>query len=168
VVRTVHCADCGLQLEWNGLGRPKLRCPEHLKEHNLKMSRCRYASNVASDPELARERWRAGYRRNAERIRAQKLDQHYRKRYGMTAVEVAALREARSGLCEICDQPARGGTGRGPHRSLHVDHCHKSGKFRGLLCSNCNTMLGLAGEDPARLQAGIDYLTKFAAAERSA
>ena len=41
-----------------------------------------------------------------------------------------------------------------------VDHCHKTGKVRGLLCNNCNTALGLMKDDPVRLQSAIHYLQK--------
>lgn len=55
-------------------------------------------------------------------------------------------------FCKIC------GAGRGAKR-LHVDHDHETGEIRGLLCSLCNAMLGQARDNPATLQAGIDYLS---------
>lgn len=42
--------------------------------------------------------------------------------------------------------------------SLAVDHCHTTGKFRGFLCSNCNTVLGLVHENITTLQFLINYL----------
>jgi len=52
--------------------------------------------------------------------------------------------------CEICKSPT------GP--SFHIDHCHKTGKYRGLLCSNCNSGIGLFGDNPERLRAAAEYL----------
>jgi len=48
----------------------------------------------------------------------------------------------------------------GAVRKLHIDHCHRTDKFRGWICANCNTMLGLAGESRRGLEAGIRYLER--------
>lgn len=63
--------------------------------------------------------------------------------------------EAQNHRCAIC-----GGERTGPGTRLHIDHCHKTGKVRGLLCSKCNTVIGLAGEDPVRLMNAALYLEK--------
>lgn len=41
---------------------------------------------------------------------------------------------------------------------MHVDHCHKTKRIRGVLCGNCNTAIGKLGENPAVLAAAIAYL----------
>src|SRR4051812_39887526 len=61
--RVISCVDCGERLEWDGKSRPKLRCDSCRKAHTLEYQRVRYASDRADAPELARERWRQGYRR---------------------------------------------------------------------------------------------------------
>jgi hypothetical protein len=157
IQRIIRCVDCKIELAWDGRSRPKLRCEQCVKVHNNKVQRCAYAVRVAVDPEMARERWRQGYRKNAERIREQKLDQHYRRRYGLTRAQVDELSAARGGLCDNCHKPP---DGRCKGGRLHVDHCHKTGRFRGLLCGNCNTMIGLAGEDPKVLLAAVEYLAR--------
>ena len=48
----------------------------------------------------------------------------------------------------------------GAVRKLHMDHCHRTDNFRGWICANCNTMLGLAGESTRGLEAGIRYLER--------
>jgi hypothetical protein len=58
--------------------------------------------------------------------------------------------------CEICGDPISA-SGR---RSVCVDHCHKTGKFRGLLCSRCNTGLGQFRENEAIFLAAIEYLKR--------
>lgn len=46
-------------------------------------------------------------------------------------------------------------------KGLHVDHDHKTGQFRGLLCPGCNIALGMAGENAERLIGLVEYLKGF-------
>jgi hypothetical protein len=59
--------------------------------------------------------------------------------------------------CAICGCPE---AGRINTRRLFVDHCHKTQKVRGLLCYRCNTLLGLASDDPNRLRRAVEYLER--------
>lgn len=73
---------------------------------------------------------------------------------GITEDEYLAMKSAQDDRCAICrgEVPwARSGT-------WHIDHCHESGKVRGLFCSRCNRGLGYFRDDPALLQQAIDYL----------
>lgn len=65
--------------------------------------------------------------------------------------DYSVLFEKQKGLCAICGEPPK-------HKRLGVDHCHKTGKVRGLLCSPCNLMLGNARDSIKNLEAGICYL----------
>lgn len=56
--------------------------------------------------------------------------------------------------CKICLTTEPGGKG----LVFHVDHCHDSGKVRGLLCMACNIMLGKAQDNTETLRAAIKYL----------
>lgn len=73
--------------------------------------------------------------------------------YGIREADLVAMREAQGGVCKLCGEPNK--TKRG---SLHIDHCHTTGKVRGLLCHNCNLMLGHARDNVDVLKAAIDYL----------
>lgn len=68
--------------------------------------------------------------------------------YGMDPGDFDLMVAAQSGVCAICAKPRR----------LHVDHDHETGNVRGLLCSNCNTALGLLGEEVDVLIAALAYL----------
>ena len=46
-------------------------------------------------------------------------------------------------------------------RGFAVDHCHDTGRIRGVLCQNCNRGIGLLGDDPVRLEKAVRYLHKF-------
>jgi len=71
--------------------------------------------------------------------------------YDMTADEFQARMVAQSGCCAICSKKLVG-------RDLHRDHCHRTGEWRGLLCNNCNTGLGLFVDDPALLMKAAEYV----------
>lgn len=90
-------------------------------------------------------------------------DRHWeyklRRNYGMEKGEYLRMLEAQDGLCAMC-----GGTNSSGKR-LAVDHDHKTGKVRGLLCTNCNSALGKFGEDIDRLLEAALYLIMHQAQE---
>lgn len=57
------------------------------------------------------------------------------------------------GLCALCEQPPN----KGKHKTLHIDHNHKTGQLRGLLCGKCNMHLGFV-ENKKFLKAALEYL----------
>jgi hypothetical protein len=75
--------------------------------------------------------------------------------YGLTQDQYDALLSAQDFRCAICSTGTSGGNG-----TWHIDHCHNTERVRGLLCSKCNTGLGLFNDSPAHLQTAITYLTK--------
>ena len=70
-------------------------------------------------------------------------------RYGITQLEWNALADKQGNACAICQDPTK---------PLHLDHCHTSGKNRALLCSNCNTAIGLFGEEVELLLKAVAYI----------
>ena len=80
-----------------------------------------------------------------------------RKRlHGMTPNDYAIMLESQNGQCAICGivQPIAG------KRTFCVDHCHRTGKVRGILCTRCNTVLGNALDRVEILSAAILYLER--------
>lgn len=80
-------------------------------------------------------------------------NKHLKTVYGITRQEYMYLFNKQHGNCKIC----------GKHQSeltkrLFVDHCHVTGKIRGLLCHHCNSMLGYSRDNIDILQLGINYL----------
>jgi Autographiviridae endonuclease VII len=74
--------------------------------------------------------------------------------------------EEQNDLCAICKQKPfvkpRLGYSTNTSKPLFIDHCHKTGKVRGLLCLHCNNGIGYFKDDINRLQSAIDYLLKHA------
>jgi hypothetical protein len=73
--------------------------------------------------------------------------------YGLTPDQYEALFIRQAGVCAICRCPERIKTA-----SLCIDHDHKSGLVRGLLCRRCNAAIGLMGEDRTTLLRALAYL----------
>jgi hypothetical protein len=79
--------------------------------------------------------------------------------FGLSIDAYDAMFAGQSGVCAICKRPENAkSSGDGSPRALAVDHDHKTGKVRALLCSACNTSLGGFQDNPAYLQAAIEYL----------
>ena len=74
------------------------------------------------------------------------------RRYGISEDQYDQRLTEQLGLCAICGEGCRSG-GR-----LSVDHDHKTGEVRGLLCKQCNLAIGLLGDDPQRVDAAATYL----------
>lgn len=72
-------------------------------------------------------------------------------REGLTHSELNAIYSVAGGLCAICGSP------RGV-RNHALDHDHKTGKIRGVLCGRCNSGLGQFNDDVEVMQKAIDYL----------
>ena len=83
-----------------------------------------------------------------------KVREHTLKKYGISSNEYNQMREHQQFSCLICGEKETSPT------SLHVDHCHKDGHVRGLLCFHCNSMLGKAKDSISILESAIQYLKK--------
>ena len=81
---------------------------------------------------------------------------HLRRRHGLSIADRQRLFDAQGGRCRICEcLEADRRTGR-----LHVDHCHRTGVIRGLLCQQCNHALGLMSDSPELLRRAAEYLER--------
>lgn len=105
----------------------------------LERSRNRGRKWRAANPERAREKGRRFYWSNIDRERTRSREK--RKKY---------YRPSPRGWCDVCFM----------YSVLNQDHDHRTGKDRGLLCTKCNTALGLADDNPFLLQCLAKYLEK--------
>ena len=88
-------------------------------------------------------------------------EQRWQQVYNLSAEDYWAIHAQQNGRCYICQRAT--GTGQ---RRLSVDHCHKTGMVRGLLCMRCNKdILGFARDEIEFFERAIDYLTSPPAVE---
>lgn len=85
------------------------------------------------------------------------LDMHRRRTYGITSADYDRMERNQNGKCAICR--AKG--------NLHIDHCHTTGKVRGLLCCRCNLAIGSFRDDPHIVRQAAIYLEHHLSPESS-
>ncbi len=84
-----------------------------------------------------------------------------KKRFGISLEEYQTMLDSQNYVCAICTRPERTVDHRTKQvRSLAVDHCHSTGKIRGLLCSDCNMALGLLQDNEDTMKNMLSYITK--------
>lgn len=90
------------------------------------------------------------------------LEGQLTRAYGIDFHDWALMYERQGGKCPICIRALAF------DRMTHVDHCHTTGKVRGLLCHHCNLLLGhIRGDAPEIFRAALEYLERHAAADAS-
>jgi len=126
--------------------------PEKFKE-----AQRRSKDRIKSNPERL-EKLREWQKRYRDKNRKALSDGERRRRFGVTPEMYASLLQSQNGTCAICNKEETA-TRLGKVKALSVDHSHKTGAIRGLLCSDCNTGIGKLKDDPTILQSAIQYLT---------
>ena len=76
-------------------------------------------------------------------------------RYGLSPDGYNLLMEVQGGVCAICEKPELDG------KRLHVDHAHRTGRVRGLLCGLCNRGIGSLKDDTMLVERALLYLKRF-------
>jgi hypothetical protein len=95
------------------------------------------------------KQWRVAHK-DASRTSARRY--HLKKQYDITPEQYWELFDQQKRVCAICGGKPR-------TKNLHVDHDHKTGKVRGLLCSSCNSrLLPILEHHPDRIFAAFNYL----------
>ena len=110
------------------------------REHELNVERARL------------ERRRAAMTEADHRARSAEHHRSKLKKYGLTPADYNDLLARQSGVCGICGKPPNG-------KALGVDHCHESGRVRGLLCNDCNIGIGKLGDTAEGVQRALRYLS---------
>jgi len=120
----------------------------------------RSKDRIKNDPDRL-EKLRGWQKRYREENRKSLSDGERKRRFGITPEQYAEMFQSQNGVCAICNQPETA-TRLGKVKALAVDHCHKSGAIRGLLCADCNTGIGKLKDDPEVLRSAARYLENLA------
>jgi hypothetical protein len=104
--------------------------------------------------EKLKERSRDFYQKNRTRALLETRVRKLKREYQLTLEEFAVMEKAQGGRCLICNNPPPEG------KNLYVDHCHTTGKVRGLLCMKCNAGLGMFRDNLELLKSAMGYLTR--------
>ncbi len=87
---------------------------------------------------------------------------YFKIKYNITSDDYDRMFKEQDGCCAICGKhQSENQSRKGRDIPLFIDHDHITGKIRGLLCSNCNSVLGYAHDDKDILKNAIDYLSKY-------
>lgn len=115
-----------------------------------------------STPSKDRAKWQKAWReRNPDKVKSIEL----KRTYGITLDEYKAMSESQGHKCAICDNTETAVDAKGAERFMAVDHCHKTGKIRALLCAACNKSLGGFKDDPKLLRKAAEYIEAYASTE---
>jgi len=120
------------------------------KHGNYSPENCEWAETLPDQDKAAYGRqWRKD---NPEKVKNNDLQ----KKYGITLEDYNKMFEEQKRCCKICTKHYKE-----EKQALVVDHCHTTGKVRGLLCNQCNRGLGMLGDSVELLKSAIKYLNKL-------
>jgi hypothetical protein len=96
-----------------------------------------------------------------------RLEQHLKYKYGVSHSEFTERWASQKGCCAICAEELPDLMAyENRRRGYAIDHNHETGKFRGILCLHCNSLLGMARESTSILQKAGEYLEKEGSYQR--
>ncbi len=117
--------------------------------------------NLSATKQSSRERLNLHDGRTIEGNKLRQL-KHRIAKFKLTLKDWADMYENQDGRCDICEK-AETRAIHGGVCELSIDHCHKTGKIRALLCHTCNEAIGRFKDDPHLVWRGLEYLVKHGA-----
>jgi hypothetical protein len=123
----------------------KARCKSCLKVYDAKL----YKKN----PELLKARAQRYRKKNSAKVKNLALQW----RYGISLDQYHEMLKAQNNCCAVCQTLKPGGNSK---KYFYVDHSHKTGKVRGLLCYHCNLALGMLKDNPKAIDRLVEYVAR--------
>lgn len=148
----VYCRCCGKRIEYSIPQKFKFcsdRCSKEKTPESLEKQRLSKAKWLSNNREKVNESRKVN-RKTPYLSRLEVL----RNKYGLSEEDYESIRDVQKGRCAICG------------KSLEppcVDHCHETGRVRGLLCVGCNTAIGQFKDDVEVMKKAIDYIEFYKA-----
>lgn len=162
-IQDKRCGRCEAEKSLDGFYKSKHQSGgyQHICKECTKTDR---KERYAAKPEYANKqakKWRAANPEKARQVTTKSL---LKIEYGITEADYARIFQEQKGACRICERKLVSQIDYTRERSKadplvgRVDHCHTTNKVRGILCHNCNVLIGLAGESTKVLSAATRYL----------
>jgi hypothetical protein len=147
-----HYLKIGRRFYANHKERLRARSMDYYRSHPEE-SKARHKKWRQENKEYCQLKAKADTKKNKDRTRFRIM----RKLYGLEPSTYDEMLANQGGLCAICGNPPA------KNKHLHIDHCHKTGLVRGLLCGKCNAGIGFLNDEAALAQNAADYLADFEA-----
>lgn len=113
---------------------PDKPCPKGHYEKFIGTNNCVECDRIIREKRKQEKKWKRIY-----------------KEYGVTEKQFYEIKKMQKSKCKICERKLHA-------NNTHIDHCHSTGKVRGLLCNRCNQAIGLLGESENALDKAAQYL----------
>lgn len=149
--KEIKCSHCKNILEINNFSKCEIS------------SRYPYCTKCRSlSSRISKLKNRETYEKYKINIRIKQREKYLIKKYGLNLEQYKKIHDDQNGLCKICHNPETSLQPNGKEiKDLCVDHCHKTGKVRGLLCHSCNAGIGHFGDSIEKLKSAISYLKVY-------
>lgn len=143
------CIGCEKELEFSKYGK------DNSKKNGL-THRCVECKNREYRKWAKTEKGKNNSKRKYQNNKPKHRNWELKRLFGITLEDYNKMLLEQNEVCAICNQKEMNKK----YRTLSVDHCHKTGKVRGLLCSNCNLGIGNMKDNINNLKNAINYLEK--------
>ena len=160
----IKCSKCGIEQNDSEFAKWRRQC-RTCRNELQKVKTKRYdGTEKGKVSRLRRQQNQADKGWDNFYIKYKGRERSLKSRYGITQDDYNRMLYEQKGTCSICKNPeirtTIGSDGTARTSQLCVDHCHKTGKVRGLLCYKCNSAIGFLGDSIETLAEAILYLQK--------